>query len=73
LVRGEGIQVDYVTELPIPADEPFASYYEQFMYDGQFRLPAGTYRVYANSTFSVGSGCGSLPLPLSASIVIHAH
>jgi hypothetical protein len=73
LVRGEGIQVDYVRELPIPADEPFASYYEQFMYDGQFRLPAGTYRVYANSTFSVGSGCASLPLPLSASIVIHVH
>ena len=42
---------------PPIADDPNAAYYDQYMYDGQFRLPVGAYRIYTGVSFNIGPHC----------------
>jgi hypothetical protein len=51
-------------------NEQYTQYFDQYGYDDQFRLPAGTYRLYAIVSAQI-NGCGGEPLNLSASVVIH--
>jgi len=52
------------------AVDPNASFYDAYLREGELVLPAGTYRFYALSSFSVGPTCTNDPVRLEASIVV---
>jgi hypothetical protein len=50
--------------------EQYSAYFNEYGYDDQFRLPAGTYRLYALLDFFVGDNCQGEQVTLQASTVI---
>lgn len=53
-----------------PPEHPDAGFFERYMYDGQLRLPSGTYRIFAQSSFSIGDGCTGEEVDLRTSVII---
>ena len=51
--------------------EQYSAYFQQYGYDGQLRLPAGTYRLYAFVDFFIGDNCQGEHVSITASLVIH--
>lgn len=52
-------------------NEQYGEYFNEFGYDDRFRLPSGTYRLYASVFFNVGSDChGESSVQLQTSVVI---
>jgi hypothetical protein len=52
------------------AGDPNNAFYDEFMDDGKFRLPAGTYLVTAGTSFFSEPNCGGERTRLTTSIVI---
>ena len=50
--------------------EQYSAYFNEYGYDGQFRLPAGTYRLYAFVDFFIGDNCQGENVTLQASTII---
>lgn len=71
LRRGIALSAKFERPDDIAPGDPNNAYYEQYMYDGQFRLPAGTYLITAAASFNIGSNCQGEHVALSTSIVIH--
>lgn len=72
LRRDEPVQRTYKMPTWWPAEHQYAVFYERWVHDdGRFGLPAGTYRIFARSGFSLGGTCSATPVELEASIFIH--
>ena len=50
--------------------DPNASFYDSYLRDGELILPAGTYRFYAFSDFSIGEACARERMQLEASVIV---
>jgi hypothetical protein len=70
LRRGVAAKTDFRV-FESAGNEQYSAYFDQYAYDEHFRLPAGTYRLYAGVQFSVGSSCQGESVQLRTSIVIH--
>lgn len=55
---------------PQVSGDPNNAYYDEYAYDGQFRLPAGTYLIFTGVAFNVGSQCSGDRVALRTAIVI---
>jgi hypothetical protein len=51
-------------------DDPNYPYRNEYAYDGQFRLPAGTYLIQTGVNFNIGPNCTGDRVDLQTSIVI---
>lgn len=71
LRRGVGLQAHFTRPDSPASGDPNNAYYDQFMFDGQFRLPAGTYLISTAVSFSLGSNCTGDHVVLRTAIVIH--
>ena len=57
---------------PAPGD-PNNAYFDEYAYDGQFRLPAGTFLIFTGVGFNVGGNCSGDHVALRTGIVIHVN
>jgi hypothetical protein len=53
--------------------EQWSEYFRLYGYDDHFRLPAGTYRLYAFVDFFVGDNCQGDHVTVEGSVVIRVH
>jgi hypothetical protein len=69
ITSGEPLTLPYAKGAGWSADDPNAAFYEEWVRDPEFTLPAGAWRIRASANFALGE-CGGRMVSLDTSIVI---
>jgi len=67
--RGQALPAPFAKSGGFSADDPHAAFWKQYFADPALHLPAGRYRIHAQTDFYVGE-CGGLEHRLDAAIVV---
>jgi hypothetical protein len=72
MARGDSIDGRFDLSTPMEPGDPNYEYASQYAYDGQIRLPAGTYIVFAGTSLTTGPTCTDIDgtLRLKSAVVI---
>jgi hypothetical protein len=67
---GDGVTVPFAKSGGFSPDDPNADFLEIYFADPALSLPAGTWRIEATTSATIGEGCIGEPLDLAASVEV---